>query len=212
MITVRPGQHLGVVYGVVLPLREAGADEEPVPAGEGDQSLRAWSGRHVLRERRGVRAAVSMNDQFREQHQVDILRRGAAAPHLDMLENALGFPEVPVHADGRDSSRPHRSFPVRSLGRRRTGGPTAVSAGVVPNSHRTEKLSDEPPDERTADGTLRNLLPQEVIEKTWEVADEKDEPEILEGNPEHAHRGHSLSKNQPGVTLTGRRGDKRPEI
>jgi hypothetical protein len=49
-------------------------------------------------------------------------------------------------------------------------------------------LPDEPPDERTADRTLRNFLSEEVIEKTRDVAHEKDEPDILEGNQERTHR------------------------
>jgi hypothetical protein len=67
-------------------------------------------------------------------------------------------------------------------------GEGAVSCDVVLTSHCPENLSDEPPDERTADGTVRNLLPKEVIEQTWEVTHEKDEPDVPEDNQEETHR------------------------
>jgi hypothetical protein len=81
-------------------------------AGEHDQSLRAGAVGHGFREREGVGAAVPMNDQFREQHQVDFLRGRACAPRLDLVEHSLGFAEVPVHAHGSHASGLHRYLHV----------------------------------------------------------------------------------------------------
>lgn len=53
--------------------------------------------------------------------------------------------------------------------------------------HRLKKLSDKPPHERTPDGVMRNPLPKEVIEKTREVAHEKDQSDKSEEDEEETH-------------------------
>ncbi len=70
---------------------------------ECNQSLRARSVWHGLRQGGRVRGAMTVNDQLREQHEFCLLRGRACTPILDALENALWLAQVPVHTDGRDS-------------------------------------------------------------------------------------------------------------
>src|SRR4029079_11353401 len=109
-VAAGPDQDLRVVDEIALPLAQPGGEDEAVPAREAGEMRDAGAVRHGLGELRGVRRAVAVEDELREQDELGALGGGPPAPPVDLVEDPCRFAQPSVHAHRGDARRPHAGY------------------------------------------------------------------------------------------------------
>src|SRR5208283_4555165 len=119
---------LRVVDDVVFLLAHAGDQDQAMAFGDLLEPGDARAAGDRFGELPGVRRAMAVDDQLREEDELRLGRGGAFAPAVDRFQDAFGIAEPAVHAHGGDAGCFHGGLRSRRVGRATRGPPIAARA------------------------------------------------------------------------------------